>query len=86
MNKPSNECFKCKSRFCSSGIISVSDKGEKFNEIACTKHIDDLEEKADEVLGHDNGVMRLSVSTTGGLSRRILKERYLARLEAEVEE
>lgn len=77
MSKVPNECFKCKSRFCSNGIISIEDNGKKFNEIACDKHIKDLEKKANEVLGKDNGVMRLSVSTISGLSRRTMKEVYL---------
>jgi len=77
MIKASNECFKCGNRFCSTGIISVSDKGEKFNEIACAKHTDELYETADKVLGSNNGVMRLHISTTGNLSRKLLKERYL---------
>ena len=38
----SNECFKCRNRFCSNGIISIADKGEAFNEIACPKHTGDL--------------------------------------------
>ncbi|WP_373750061.1 hypothetical protein [Jeotgalibaca porci] len=77
MNKISNECFKCRSRFCSTGIISVADAGERFNEIACPKHTSELYRRADEVLGRKNGVERLHISTTGTLSRRILKDKLL---------
>ena len=73
--KRSNECFKCRNRFCANGIITTEDNGELFNEIACPKHTGDLYDYADEVLGKNNGVYRLHISTTGTLSRRILKER-----------
>ena len=75
--KRSNECFKCRNRFCANGIISIIDKGESFNEIACSKHTDDLYKYADKVLGKNNGNLRLHISTTGTLSRRILKEKLL---------
>lgn len=71
----SNECFKCRNRFCSTGIISTDDNGEAFNEIACSKHTDDLYKQADKVLGKGNGVMRMHISSTGILSRRLLKEK-----------
>jgi len=71
----SNECFKCRNRFCSNGIISVADKGEAFNEIACPKHTGDLYKYADEVLGKDNGVYRLHVSSSSILSRKMMKEK-----------
>lgn len=74
LTRVSNECFKCRSRFCSNGIISSDDDGEAFNEIACPKHTDDLYKYADEVLGSGNGVMRMHLSTSSILSRRILKE------------
>lgn len=70
--KIANECFKCKSRFCANGIISTNDFGKQFNEIACPKHVDDLYDYADEVLGSYNGVFRKHISTTGCLSRRLL--------------
>jgi len=73
--KRSNECFKCRNRFCANGIISIIDKGESFNEIACSKHTDDLHDYANAVLGKNNGNLRLHVSTTGTLSRRMLKEK-----------
>ena len=73
--KPSNECFKCRNRFCANGIITTEDNGELFNEIACPKHTDDLYSYASEVIGNNNGVDRLHVGTTGTLSRRILKEK-----------
>ena len=72
--KRSNECFKCRNRFCANGIISTEDNGELFNEIACSKHTDDLHDYANAVLGKNNGNLRLHISTTGTLSRRILKE------------
>ena len=75
MNKISNECFKCRSRFCSTGIISVADAGESFNEIACPKHTSELYRRADEVLGKDNGVYRLHVSSSSTLSRKMMKEK-----------
>lgn len=74
LTRVSNECFKCRSRFCSNGIISSDDDGEAFNEIACPKHTDDLYKYADEVLGKNNGVFRMHCSTTGTYSRRTLKE------------
>lgn len=77
LTKITNECFKCKNRFCSVGIISCDDNGNAFNEVACAKHTDDLYKEADRILGKDNGVMRLHVSTTSTLSRRILKEMLL---------
>ena len=77
MSKIGNECFMCKSRFCSVGIISCADEGKSFNEIACAKHTDDLYKESDKVLGKNNGVQRLHVSTTSTLSRRILKEMLL---------
>ena len=72
--KRSNECFKCRNRFCANGIISTEDNGELFNEIACSKHTDDLHDYANAVLGKNNGISRLHISTTGTLSRRILKD------------
>ena len=73
--KRSNECFKCRNRFCANGIISVVDKGESFNEIACPKHTSELYRRADEVLGKDNGVYRLHVSSSSTLSRKMMKEK-----------
>ncbi|AYJ73435.1 hypothetical protein [Enterococcus phage GVEsP-1] len=75
MKKLANECIGCRSRFCANGIVSVADNGASFNEIACPKHTDMLYKKADEVLGKNNGVQRLHVSTTGCLTRRILPDK-----------
>ena len=68
--KLSNECFMCRNRFCSNGIISCDDNGKAFNEIACAKHTDDLYAKADEVLGSKNGAKRLHISSSSVLTRK----------------
>ena len=84
--KPSNECFMCRNRFCANGVISVADKGDSLNEIACQKHTDALYEKANEVLGKGNGVERLHVGTTGTLSRNLMKSHLENWLKEKLEE
>lgn len=77
--KLANECIKCKNRFCSNGIITVDDDGLLFNEIACPKHTDFLYEEATRIIGDDNGVMRNHISSSGCLSRRIMREENMKR-------
>ena len=71
-NKRADECFKCTSRRCFTRIKTPYDSwgmpgGVVFDEIACRKHVDDLEKHADEVLG-DAWRHHL---TSGDLVRRV---------------
>lgn len=38
MAKRKDECFYCSSRKCQFRVISSSDKGKTYDQIACTKH------------------------------------------------
>ena len=68
--KRKDECLFCKSRACYTRIYRESDeKGPAYDEVACDKHIIDLEKHSDEVLGSHNGVMRWHQGSTGKLKR-----------------
>lgn len=71
MMKRKDECLFCKSRSCYTRIYRTADeKGPGYDEIACDKHIHDLEKHSDEVLGSHNGVMRLHMSSTARHKRK----------------
>lgn len=56
-----DQCRFCKSRCCRTRI-HTRDYG--FDELACYRHIKQLEHLADGTLGINNGVMRCHVSST----------------------
>ena len=56
MKKRKDECLLCKSRACYMRIVRKEEPC--YDEIACSKHILDLEKHSDETLGKGNGVMR----------------------------
>lgn len=59
--KRPNECRFCTSRKCTLRIVSLA---AKFDDIACGRHIRDLEVLADNELGAKNGIMRAHISGT----------------------
>ena len=67
MSKRKDECIFCKSRSCSTRIVRLAEP--KYDEIACNKHITDMEKHSDEVLGTHNGIMRSHISSTGRQKR-----------------
>ena len=67
MIKRKDECLFCKSRSCSTRIVRLEEPA--YDEIACCRHIGDLEKHSDEVLGSHNGIMRCHISSTGRLKR-----------------
>jgi hypothetical protein len=67
MKKRKDECLFCSSRTCSTRIYRR--EIPIYDEIACGKHVSDLEKHSDEVLGTKNGIMRTHVQTTGKFKR-----------------
>jgi hypothetical protein len=60
MKKRIDECFMCKSRSCYKRVYRNEEP--YFYEIACEDHEWHLDEFSDEILGKNNGVMRIYVS------------------------
>jgi len=68
--KRKDECLFCNSRKCYTQIYREADEmGPAYNEIACSKHVEELGKHSDEVLGSHNGVMRVYVSSSSRLTR-----------------
>ena len=78
MKKRKDECFKCTSRSCYTKIIAYC-----YEEIACNKHLRDLEKESDLILGKGNGVQRIHQSSTGKMARGANWFEERARLELE---
>jgi hypothetical protein len=67
MAKRKDECLFCSSRTCSTRIYRRD--VPIYDELACDKHILDLEKHSDEVLGSHNGIMRNHVQGSGKYKR-----------------
>ena len=67
MAKRKDECLFCSKRSCSVRIVRL--KEPIYDEIACNKHISDLEKHCDSILGQNNGVMRWHISSSGRVKR-----------------
>lgn len=65
--KRKDECLFCSSRRCYTRIYRVEEPS--YDEIACDKHIHELEKHNDEVLGSHNRVMRVHQSSSSRLKR-----------------
>lgn len=67
--KRKDECQFCKSRFCYNRIYRY--EIPRYDEVFCNKHIEEGQNKADEVLGkRGSKVLRTHQSSTGKLSRQ----------------
>jgi len=62
-----DQCLFCRSRSCYSRIVRKEEPN--YDEIACDKHISDLEKHSDEILGKNNGIIRTHITSTGKLRR-----------------
>jgi len=62
-----DQCLFCNSRSCNTRIVRLEEP--KYDEVACRRHIEDLEKQSDEVLGRGNGVMRHHITSSGQLKR-----------------
>jgi hypothetical protein len=60
------KCKFCNSLRCHTRIIS---EDKTYDEIACDKHIHDLESDSDKILGSHNGVMRTHISSSMTVKR-----------------
>jgi hypothetical protein len=67
MGKRKDECLFCNSRSCYFQIYRFEEP--VYNEIACSKHITDLEKHSEKVLGTNNGIKRTHLTSTGKLKR-----------------
>ena len=67
--KRKDECFTCTSRACYTRVVRENDP--KYDEVACRKHIKELEHHADEMLGSGNGIIRSHISSTGYQKRGV---------------
>lgn len=61
-----DQCYFCTSRKCYSRIVSVNDDGKTYDEVACPRHVHDLEMHSDN---NAPGVMKYFISSTGCLKR-----------------
>jgi len=64
--KRKDECIFCTSRKCSERVVSVDDKGKTYDEIACSKHSNDMNKDSDIKAPK---VMKIFASSTGRLRR-----------------
>jgi hypothetical protein len=67
MKKRKDECIFCKSRSCYTRI--VREIAPYYDEVACPEHVEQSQDRADEVLGRKNGIYRHHISSTGKLRR-----------------
>jgi hypothetical protein len=67
MRKRIDECLFCSSRTCRTRIVRPEEP--HYDEVACNRHISELEKHSDVVLGRKNGVMRHHISSLGNLKR-----------------
>jgi len=65
--KRKDECLFCNSRSCYTRILRKDEP--VYDEIACSKHISELEKHSDKALGIKNGIMRNYISSTGKMKR-----------------
>jgi hypothetical protein len=72
MKKRKDECLFCSSRSCYSRIVRLV--APQYDEVACYKHVEDLEKHSDKVLGYKNGVLRNHISSTGRMKRGEMME------------
>ena len=63
MNKRKDECLFCGSRKCHTRIVRLEEPS--YDEVACHKHIEELEKHSDAVLGCKNGIYRNHISSCG---------------------
>jgi hypothetical protein len=61
-----DQCKFCTSRSC---YVRIYTDDLSYDEVACNKHIIDLEKHSDRVLGRGNGVMRTHVTGTSKKKR-----------------
>lgn len=61
-----SKCFFCNSY---RSYLRIVTPNLGYDQVACQKHISDLEKHADATLGSGNGVLRMHVSSTGILFR-----------------
>lgn len=61
MKKRKDECLFCSSRKCGTRIVRLIEP--KYDEIACDKHVLELEKHSDKVLGTHNGILRNHISS-----------------------
>ncbi|HEY5586671.1 MAG TPA: hypothetical protein VIK78_19555 [Ruminiclostridium sp.] len=66
MSKRKDECLFCKSRKCYTRVVSTTDNGKIYDELACSKHICDVEKDSDKKAPK---VMKLFMSGTGRMKR-----------------
>ena len=63
MIKRKDECLFCNSRTCHTRIVRL--EYPRYDEVACDKHIVELEKHCDAVLGCKNGIVRNHCSSCG---------------------
>jgi len=60
------QCYKCRSSKCYDRVVSSEDNGKTFDEVACSKHKDELYKYSDEVAPK---IMKWFITSTGGVKR-----------------
>jgi hypothetical protein len=66
MTKRKDECLFCSSRSCKERIVTSTDKGKAYDEIACIKYVKDLYAHSDKTVP---GTERIFRSSTGNQRR-----------------
>jgi hypothetical protein len=66
MKKRSDACLFCSRRNCFNRIVSSKDNGKTYDEVACWKHISDVEKHSDQTAP---GIMKFFISSTGKQKR-----------------
>ncbi len=62
-----DQCKFCESRSCYTRIVRTEEP--VYDEVACGKHITNLEKHSDFVLGTNNGIIRTHISSFGKQKR-----------------
>jgi len=60
MKKRKDKCLYCSSRACYTRIVRL--ETPEYDEVACPRHVLDLERHSDTKLGTKNGIMRCHIS------------------------
>jgi hypothetical protein len=67
LKKRKDECLFCSSRSCHTRIVRL--ENPVYDEVACSRHVANLEDHSDSVLGRKNGVMRNHITSSSKMER-----------------
>jgi hypothetical protein len=81
-----HKCFCCR-RVATESVVTTTLRkpdGKLWAMYACSLHRDDMYQKSDELLGVNNGVLRIYSSTTGGFDKSESEDKRVQDFHAQV--